>query len=253
MHAVDSKLAAELDALRAKNAVLEEDVQRLKEKSEGEFADMTDEQLREFITSTTGHAPHGSVVQKDGCSEWRRARRPRAAHGHDGAVGGSGRSVRRPASCSRPTSIFSGITGNRTMQEMLALANEMAQRIAYDTREWQLLKKIQVFNGDGVTEGFIMPANFKRMLVTANVWRSTSALHPMRYIPDIDDWMQRRALNRFSAWGEWTMMGGQMLIWPTLGPGITATFPYSRQELRGAGVGRLRSHVPDRCRQFRAR
>jgi len=32
-----------------------------------------------------------------------------------------------------PQSIFSGITGNRTMQEMLALANEMAQRIAYDT------------------------------------------------------------------------------------------------------------------------
>ena len=125
-----------------------------------------------------------------------------------------------------PTSIFSGITGNRTMQEMLALANEMAQRIAYDTREWQLLKKIQVFNGDGATPGFNMPANFKRMLVTANVWRSTSALHPMRYIPDIDDWIQRRALNRFSAWGEWTMMGGQMLIWPTLGPGITATFPY---------------------------
>jgi DNA-binding IclR family transcriptional regulator len=35
-----------------------------------------------------------------------------------------------------PTSVFSNITTNRTMQEMLALANEMAQRIAYDTRDW---------------------------------------------------------------------------------------------------------------------
>ena len=36
-----------------------------------------------------------------------------------------------------PTSVFASIAGNRTMAEMLALANEMAQRIAYDTREWQ--------------------------------------------------------------------------------------------------------------------
>jgi hypothetical protein len=34
-----------------------------------------------------------------------------------------------------PTSVFSNITGNRTMQEMLTLANEMAQRMAYDTRQ----------------------------------------------------------------------------------------------------------------------
>jgi hypothetical protein len=140
----------------------------------------------------------------------------------------------------QPTSIFSGITGNRTMQEMLALANEMAQRIAYDTREWQLLKKVQVFTGDGNTPGFNMPANYKRMLVTSNVWRSTSALHPMRYIPDIDDWLQRRALERFSAWGEWTMFGGQMVIWPTLGPSVTATFPYLDKNciaLKSGGFG----------------
>ena len=40
-----------------------------------------------------------------------------------------------------PTVVFSNITGNRTMQEMLSLANEMAQRIAYDNRDWTTLKK----------------------------------------------------------------------------------------------------------------
>ena len=39
-----------------------------------------------------------------------------------------------------PQSVFSGITGNRTMIEMLSCANEMAQRIAYDTRDWTRLK-----------------------------------------------------------------------------------------------------------------
>ena len=125
-----------------------------------------------------------------------------------------------------PTSIFSGITGNRTMQEVLALSNEMAQRIAYDLRDWTFLKKMQTFNGDGVRQAFDMPANFKRMLLTADVWRSTSALHPMQFIPDTNEWIQRRALNRFSPWGEWTIIGGQMLIWPVLATGESATFAY---------------------------
>jgi hypothetical protein len=126
----------------------------------------------------------------------------------------------------QPTSVFSNLSANRTMQEMLSLANEIVQRVAYDTRDWTKLKKIQVYNGDGVTTAFDLPANFKRMLLTANVWRSTSALHPMIFFPDLDEWIQRRALNHFSAWGEWTIVGGQILLWPAMGVGVTATFPY---------------------------
>ena len=70
--------------------------------------------------------------------------------------------------------------------------------------------------GDGTATSFDLPANFKRMLLTASVWRSTSALQPMMFISDTDEWLQRRALNRYSAWGEWTMMGGQIHIWPVL-------------------------------------
>jgi hypothetical protein len=33
-------------------------------------------------------------------------------------------------------------------------------------------------------------------------------------------------LNRFSPWGEWTMIGGQMLFWPILGSTVTASFAY---------------------------
>lgn len=62
--AVDTRLAAELEALRAKNAVLEDDVQRLKEASEGEFAEMSIEQLRDYITSNSGHAPQGTINRK---------------------------------------------------------------------------------------------------------------------------------------------------------------------------------------------
>jgi hypothetical protein len=125
-----------------------------------------------------------------------------------------------------PTSVFSNIAANRTAQEMLSVANEMAQRIAYDTRDWARLKKVNVFTGDNLTMAFDMPANYKRMLLSSNVWLSSSAIHPMRFVPDLDDWIQRRALNRFDPWGEWTLVGGQMLLFPAMGSGITATFAY---------------------------
>ena len=139
-----------------------------------------------------------------------------------------------------PTSVFSNITGNRTMQEMLSLANEMAQRISYDTREWTALKKINIFTGDGVTTAFDLPANFKRMLLTAEVWRLPQTAYPMRFVPDLNEWMQRRAQGYCDSRGEWTIVGGQMLIQPVMGVGITATFPYLDRNciaLNGGGRG----------------
>jgi hypothetical protein len=125
-----------------------------------------------------------------------------------------------------PQSVFTNITGNRTMQEMLSLANEMAQRIAYDTRDWQKLTKVQTFVGTGAATAFDMPADYKRMLLTANVWGSTSSVCPMTFVPDTDEWLNRRAYGQFRAWGEWTMLGGQMLIAPTMGAGTSVYFAY---------------------------
>jgi hypothetical protein len=139
-----------------------------------------------------------------------------------------------------PTSVFTNITGNRTMQEMVSLANEMAQRIAYDLRDWTLFKKTQVFSGDGVTSAFNLPANYKRMLLTANVWRSTSAIQPMMFVPDYDQWLQRRARGWTAPYGEWTIVGGQMLIMPVMGTGVTASFAYVEKNcvnLKSGGVG----------------
>ena len=139
-----------------------------------------------------------------------------------------------------PQSIFSGITSNRTMQEMLALANEMAQRIAYDTRDWTKLKKTVTYTGDGTRTAWTIPANYKRMLLTANVWRSTSTQTPMMFVPDTDEWLNRRARNESNAFGEWTMLGGEMLIYPALAVGETAYFAYLDRNcvaLAGGGFG----------------
>jgi hypothetical protein len=69
--APNKQLMHELEALRARNAILEEDAvaKKAREAEEGErnadeFDGMTLDQLREFVTANTGHAPHGSLNRK---------------------------------------------------------------------------------------------------------------------------------------------------------------------------------------------
>ena len=59
------QMLAELEGLRARNAVLEEDIKRKYQvEPANEFDDMTDKQLREFITVNTGQAPQGNVARR---------------------------------------------------------------------------------------------------------------------------------------------------------------------------------------------
>jgi hypothetical protein len=153
-----------------------------------------------------------------------------------------------------PGSVFAGVQANRTMQEMVALANEMAQRIAYDTRDWGRLKTTHTIAGDGVfvppqpdpaavftgTTAFNLPQNYKRMLLTSNVWRTSSTQFPMSFVPDTDDWIKRRLEGNDSAFGEWTIIGGQMHIYPIMPVGVSAYFGYLDKNciaLAGGGFG----------------
>jgi hypothetical protein len=139
-----------------------------------------------------------------------------------------------------PSSVFSGVSSNRTSQEMLALANEMAQRIAYDNRDWTKFRATVTYAGDGATTAFALPTDYRRMLLTGNVWRSTSVMAPMRFVPDTDQWLNRRNRNIYDAWGEWTIMGDQILIAPAMGVGISAYFPYLHRnciKLASGGTG----------------
>jgi hypothetical protein len=136
-----------------------------------------------------------------------------------------------------PTSVLSGITTNRTMTEVLALATEMARRIAYETREWNKLKATATYAGNGVKTAFDLPADYQRMLLTANVWRSTSAQQPMRFVADTDEWLNRRARNMTDAWGEWTLLGGQIVIYPVMPIGTSAYHAYLHKNCIALGAG----------------
>jgi len=145
-----------------------------------------------------------------------------------------------------PQSVFSSITNNRTMQEMLSLANEMAQRIAYDTRDWTRLRGYGVHDGAAGTAeplgsmSFPLPANFKRLLLTSNVRRSSNPVDPMRFVADQDEWVQRRQRGVADSCGEWILINGKLYVHPAVPIGVTVTYLYVDKNcvnLTGGGRG----------------
>jgi len=125
-----------------------------------------------------------------------------------------------------PTTMFGTVVSPRDQFELLSLANEMAQRIAYDVREWTQMKAIATFAGDGVKDRFPLPDNYLRMLLTAQVWPSWIPRQPLSYIADSDEWLMRRQAGIAVTYNEWTLLGKDMLIYPVLATGQTVSFMY---------------------------
>ena len=154
-----------------------------------------------------------------------------------------------------PATAAAGNPDVRTMQEMFVLANEMAQRIAYDSgRDWQQLKAVATIPGDGAfvppqpdptavwtgTSVFNLPADYKRMLLTSNVWTTLYSRTPMLFISDTDEWMTRRSRGDTAPYGEWTILGGQLHTWPIMAAGVSAYFAYMHKNcvrLNSGGFG----------------
>ena len=136
-----------------------------------------------------------------------------------------------------PTSLFIATIDPRTQVELLSLANDMAQRIAYDTREWQVLKLVHTMTGNGTQTAFDLPSNYRRMLLTSQVRRSSAPTQPLRFIEDTDEWLARRLANTGTSWGEWTLIGGQMHLHPAPAVGETVNYAYLDKNCIALGSG----------------
>jgi hypothetical protein len=88
------------------------------------------------------------------------------------------------------------------------------------------------------------------MLLASNVWRSGSQ-QPMRFIPDTDEWQQRRANNDVDAWGEWTLLGDDIRIRPVLTSEQTARFAYLDKDCVRLASGGYGDRFMDDADSFR--
>ncbi len=103
-----------------------------------------------------------------------------------------------------------------------------------------------------------LPADFKRMLMTSNVWRRLTTT-PMRFISDPDEWLQRRAQQLPTARGEWNAAAARTISDPALvrrrhgANSRTSTTTASRGRAAAGDIPGRRRHLPARRAAAQAR
>jgi hypothetical protein len=121
-----------------------------------------------------------------------------------------------------PDLVF-GVT-TREMVEMQSLVNEMAVRIS-DACDWQILKVIKTYTGDGTSEAFTLPADYNRMLVTASLWSNVWTWN-LNHVLDADQWLEMQVVPYTFIYGNWMLYGGKLHILPIMGATDTVKFFY---------------------------
>jgi hypothetical protein len=142
--------------------------------------------------------------------------------------------VRPPAG-----SIFVLPSQDRTAWEMVNLANEMAQRIAYNTRDWQKFRSLASLSGDGVTTAFDLPTDWHRMLLTSSIYSTAQPTMPLTFIDDPDEWLTKEMNGFIDPAGSWTIYGDQIHFRPVPPSGVLLKFWYMHKYCitLGSGVG----------------
>lgn len=121
-----------------------------------------------------------------------------------------------------PDNIFG--SDEREHVELVALANEMAQRIA-EANEWQVIKRLQSYTGNGETDAWDLPDGYDRMPQKQAVYTSRMVM-PLEHVQDHDEWLARLVNGTAIPVGSWTLLGGQMVFNPVLASGEVAQFYY---------------------------
>jgi len=121
-----------------------------------------------------------------------------------------------------PTAVLAST--DREHIELVGTANDMAERIM-QSYDWQTLKTLATFTGDGTTEDFAFPTGYNRMLKKAQVW-SSSLETPLSPISDTDHWLGLDVQSFDFVVNAWTIYGDQFHIKPALASAVTAKFYY---------------------------
>ena len=123
----------------------------------------------------------------------------------------------------KPTTFFSST--NTFELEICDLANDAASDIM-KANDWRLLTTLQVMTGDGVTQGFDLPADYDRMPVKAAVFRPD--WNNWHYTPatDLDQWRDFINGAPTISPGYWILLSGQMQFQPPISSGDKAQYYY---------------------------
>lgn len=148
-----------------------------------------------------------------------------------------------------PTGVLSST--QREHIELRDLANEMAQRIAFDGHDWTLFKSLATLTGNGVDGSFPFPSDYKRMLKKARLWPSSSPYSTLTHYPDTDTWLGMQVQNFRPTIGGWTIIGDRIFIDPPLQTLSTVKFYYLTDRIVTASNGTTKTNFTSDTDTFR--
>ena len=140
-------------------------------------------------------------------------------------------------------SVFPASIADRTLEEMISLANEMAMRIAYNTRDWTMLRRRAAILSTGIADPagenetrIPLPTDFLRLLKTSNIFQGSDTL-PMQFVSDPDEWLVGQGgYGR----GQWMIEGRDLIVRPLTEANTPYRFNYIANNaiaLTGGGYG----------------
>lgn len=113
---------------------------------------------------------------------------------------------------------------DREHVELREVIQDTAQQIAFDSgTEWQDLLSVHSFTGDGSTENFDFPSNFKRLGQSNEIWTSR-LIAPLTQVENANAWREIEVRDYGYVSGVWIRIGGSMQIKPA--PAATETISY---------------------------
>lgn len=112
----------------------------------------------------------------------------------------------------RPGAVFGSAV--REHIELADIANEMASMIAL-SHEWQALQKLATITGDGTTEDFALPADYRRMLNETQLW-SEMIDGPLLMVRDRDTWLNAITKDYEFLTNAWILYGDELHFRPAL-------------------------------------
>lgn len=132
------------------------------------------------------------------------------------------RAVSTAIGIDRPEAVFSST--EREHVELAELANEMAERIA-EAFDWNILKRLQTYTGNGETDAYPLPTDYDRMPVAQSVYTSRFRA-ALQHVTSHDHWLDLTTRNYSFGTGGYTLLGGELVFLPVLAAGETARLYY---------------------------
>lgn len=146
-----------------------------------------------------------------------------------------------------PTSVYG--SSEREHIELAEIANEAAADIM-EAHDWQGLKLLNTYTGDGAAADFALPSDFLRMPKDQRVWSSAQET-PMTHVLSHDDWLELEVKSYELVIRAWTILGGRFAIKPTMPSTETAKFYYQSNLYARAGDGSFKTAFDSDADSFR--